>query len=56
MPLPPLPLAPLLVPGTAEAEVEGVLTPEPGTDAPVEPEKPADVAYFIFKYIRLQIG
>ena len=38
MPLPPLPLAPLLVPGTAEEEVEGVLTPEPGTDAPMDPE------------------
>ena len=38
MPLPPLPLAPLLVPGTADEEVEGVLTPEPGKDAPVEPK------------------
>ena len=48
MPLPLLPLAPLLVPGTAEEEVEGVLTPVPGTDAPVEPKSRQDVAYFSF--------
>ena len=55
MPLPPLPLAPLLVPGTADEEVEGVLTPEPGKDAPVEPES-RQMLHISFSTFRLQIG